>query len=158
MKLFAALSLSSVFVFTIVSCKKEGCTDATATNYNSDAKKDDGSCIYPVVIDPREAFLGNYSVTDSAFGGGTTFVETVTYLLSITTNNTDADTLYLNNLSNEGQNYFAILNGSTFTIPSQSESGPYTLHGSGSFSGNQVTYSTYSGPGNNFLREGSGTK
>lgn len=30
-----------------VSCKKEGCTDETATNYNEDAKKDDGSCIYP---------------------------------------------------------------------------------------------------------------
>ncbi|MBL7899347.1 MAG: hypothetical protein JNJ99_12490 [Crocinitomicaceae bacterium] len=31
-----------------LSCKKEGCTDATATNYNEEAKKDDGSCIYPV--------------------------------------------------------------------------------------------------------------
>ena len=30
-----------------VSCKKEGCTDEAATNYNEDAKKDDGSCIYP---------------------------------------------------------------------------------------------------------------
>ncbi|WP_107037287.1 hypothetical protein [Brumimicrobium mesophilum] len=31
---------------TISSCKKEGCTDATATNYSSDAEKDDGSCVY----------------------------------------------------------------------------------------------------------------
>lgn len=29
-----------------VSCKKEGCTDETATNYNDKAKKDDGSCTY----------------------------------------------------------------------------------------------------------------
>lgn len=28
------------------SCKKEGCTDSTATNYNKKAKKDDGSCEY----------------------------------------------------------------------------------------------------------------
>lgn len=38
-----ALSLS----MGVVSCKKEGCMDATATNFNEDAKKDDGSCVYP---------------------------------------------------------------------------------------------------------------
>jgi hypothetical protein len=27
-------------------CKKEGCTDETALNYNEEAKKDDGSCTY----------------------------------------------------------------------------------------------------------------
>lgn len=34
-------------VVSITACKKEGCTDSTATNYNEDAKKDDDSCIYP---------------------------------------------------------------------------------------------------------------
>ena len=28
------------------SCGTDGCTDPTATNYNSDATKDDGSCDY----------------------------------------------------------------------------------------------------------------
>jgi hypothetical protein len=28
------------------SCKKEGCTDSTASNYDSKAKKNDGSCVY----------------------------------------------------------------------------------------------------------------
>ncbi|WP_035842629.1 hypothetical protein [Crocinitomix catalasitica] len=32
----------------MTSCKKEGCTDAAATNYDEDAKKDDGSCITEV--------------------------------------------------------------------------------------------------------------
>lgn len=30
----------------LVSCKKEGCTDPNASNYNEEAKKDDGSCTY----------------------------------------------------------------------------------------------------------------
>ncbi len=29
-----------------VSCKKKGCTDPTADNFNTDAKKDDGSCTF----------------------------------------------------------------------------------------------------------------
>lgn len=34
-------------VFFSSSCKKKGCTDPTATNYDSKAKKDDGSCVFP---------------------------------------------------------------------------------------------------------------
>lgn len=41
----AALVAASV---SMTSCKK-GCTDETATNYDEKAKKDDGSCEYPVV-------------------------------------------------------------------------------------------------------------
>lgn len=36
-----------IVAMTLNSCKKKGCIDPTATNYNSNAKKDDGSCTYP---------------------------------------------------------------------------------------------------------------
>lgn len=35
-----------VFASALVSCKKEGCTDEKASNFNDEAKKDDGSCKY----------------------------------------------------------------------------------------------------------------
>lgn len=38
--------LMIVTIANFTSCKKEGCTDLDATNYSSDAKKDDGSCVY----------------------------------------------------------------------------------------------------------------
>lgn len=44
------LLLLVVASVSFTSCKKEGCTDAAATNYDSNADKDDGSCTFPVVI------------------------------------------------------------------------------------------------------------
>ena len=41
--------LAGMVAVTAISCKKEGCTDATANNYSEEAKKDDGSCTYDVV-------------------------------------------------------------------------------------------------------------
>jgi hypothetical protein len=40
----------SALTLGAVSCKKEGCTDSTATNYDSKAKKDDGSCTYAAAL------------------------------------------------------------------------------------------------------------
>ena len=50
----------------IGSCKKRGCTDETATNYNVDAKKDDGSCTYIT-----DDYTGTGSITQ---GSATTTV------------------------------------------------------------------------------------
>jgi hypothetical protein len=42
--LVMAIAIGSLTAFN--SCKKKGCTDETATNYNEEAKKDDGTCVY----------------------------------------------------------------------------------------------------------------
>ena len=44
MKKFVTL----LILLVLFGCKKPGCTDPTAINYNSQAEKDDGSCEYPI--------------------------------------------------------------------------------------------------------------
>lgn len=41
-----ALTMSLGFALSISSCKKEGCTDEAATNFDDKAKENDGSCTY----------------------------------------------------------------------------------------------------------------
>ena len=48
---FKLALIAGVVAMTAISCKKEGCTDPLATNYNEEAKKDDESCVYPTVVD-----------------------------------------------------------------------------------------------------------
>lgn len=40
--------MAIIGAMTLVSCKKEGCTNPSAINYSQDADKDDGSCEYEV--------------------------------------------------------------------------------------------------------------
>lgn len=60
---FILASLTLVLGLGLSSCKKKGCMDSTATNYNSSANKDDGSCTYDVggTATAPQPFTPNFS-------------------------------------------------------------------------------------------------
>lgn len=69
--------LTASLAITTVSCKKEGCTDATATNYNDEAKKDDGSCTYAEEPVDENTIMVSSNITSS-----TTWTSGKTYVLT----------------------------------------------------------------------------
>jgi hypothetical protein len=66
-KIKLMLFVGVVFITTtFVSCKKEGCTDIYGSNYDSDAKKDDGSCQYEGTVQ----FWYNQSTSENLLDDG----------------------------------------------------------------------------------------
>ncbi len=132
-----------VVLFIGISCKKEGCIDSTASNYDADAKKDDGSCIYPDPYDARDKYAGSYNVIDSTFLGGP-FYEVKSYALSITLDPIYSDRLFFDNLFDGTDPYYFTIdtNDGSFILPSQQVSGPYYIEGTGTFTGNNLSMET----------------
>lgn len=66
-KLFI-LACVLVATTTFVGCKKEGCTDVYAKNYDSDSKTDDGTCQYEGSVQ----FWYNQSTSENLIDDGST--------------------------------------------------------------------------------------
>lgn len=64
-----------VGTITLSSCKKKGCTDPLANNYNEKAKKDDGSCTF----DPEEP--STEERVSGTITANTTWTANMTYIL-----------------------------------------------------------------------------
>lgn len=56
-KIFLLSLMAVVFTLAIAGCQREGCTDPKATNYDSDAKKDNGTCVYPEPVVPTKVII-----------------------------------------------------------------------------------------------------
>ena len=69
--ILSTLLIATLSVTTFTSCKKKGCVDSNANNYDSEAKKDDGSCTYPTI---SLSTAGDGDVTGS--GGSATATNT----------------------------------------------------------------------------------
>jgi len=70
-----SLLLSGLVLFAATSCKKEGCTDANASNYSEKAKEDDGSCTYDAGSLPT-GYEKFYNITDIYVDGGNVIIKT----------------------------------------------------------------------------------
>ncbi len=77
--MFAGLALLS----TSCTKEKEGCTDSKATNYDAEAKKDNGTCIYPSFTVVKKSIDGNeYQVVSGSFDKDFTFTAANNWMLS----------------------------------------------------------------------------
>ena len=77
-KILLYLFVGLIVGATTVSCKEEGCTDPSAVNYDSDADKDNGSCVYPN-DDNNNSGDNKVKVSDNT--GTTTWSSDSTYIL-----------------------------------------------------------------------------
>lgn len=79
-RIFVLLFLGAITIVSFNSCKKKGCTDETASNYESDAKKDDGSCVYSSGPTQPSSGVKGFSILEKLSGIWTGPVESPTAL------------------------------------------------------------------------------
>lgn len=132
----------------LMSCKREGCTDETAMNYDEKAKVEDLSCTY--YGDP---YIGTYVVEDSLYQPMYSSITTVYQKITIV--GSDESTLYLPNYQGTDDELYLEMSGSTFTIPAQEISGGLTISGSGFFRNDSLFYVI---AGDDYDNRGSGGK
>jgi hypothetical protein len=80
-------AFSVLLIGTTVSCKKKGCMDQNAVNYNSEAKKDDGTCKYTPSISINGNNPENMNVGDTYTDAGASATNKDGSAVTVTTNN-----------------------------------------------------------------------
>jgi len=87
------LALSALLIGTTASCKKKGCMDQDAVNFNSEAKKDDGTCKFTPTITVNGVNPANINVGDSYTDAGATATNKDGSAVNVSTNSqVDAST------------------------------------------------------------------
>lgn len=94
--LFLLIVLLGTIVFSSCS-KKEGCTDPSAENYDPNAEKDNGTCIYKTPT-PPVATSGSVTFTFAHHFAGTTVIDHNLHAPSFSYVNANNDTLSISKL------------------------------------------------------------
>jgi hypothetical protein len=87
MKKTLLLLMLGLGVVSITSCKKKGCTDNGAVNFNSKAKKDDGTCLYKPLLTLNGAAQVTINVSASYTDAGATATNKDGSSVAVTTDN-----------------------------------------------------------------------
>lgn len=139
------MQLSKVMIIALggslmfaTSCKKKGCTNPEATNYSEKAKKDDGSCVLPVVEEETYDIPTTYVFKDENGNSTVSFngqkerldmlSEMVTYMKTANTAGTSVSAQTLKNMyANSGYTWTDAnslgMTGSTKQLKSKTASG-----------------------------------
>ena len=117
----------------LVSCKKEGCTDETALNYDEKANLNDFSCSYA-----GDPFIGAYEITDTLYMPMLSEIAAVYQKVTIVGSN--SDTFYLTDYRNTNYTLFMVIDGPSFTVPEQEIGGSQMVAGVGLFSNDSLYY------------------
>lgn len=143
-----------------LSCKKEGCTDSSATNYNADAKKDDGTCVYATDTATNKApqpgtYTPSYNGTFATLVGIKTISTTSTPIGSVDTEIGTAVAVFSDNggtsfldagtVSINSNDLSIQSNNSYVFTPSQSQPTGLSLSGNVSWSGTGNGWPSFSG-------------
>lgn len=97
---------SSILLFSLPSCKKKGCTDPEALNFDAEAKKNNGTCFYAPPQEKGITFSFSHRVNGSAFifdslenphpSGYLYSIETVKYFISnLALHRDSGDSIYI---------------------------------------------------------------
>jgi len=133
-RLFFINAIAIVSIGTFTSCKKEGCTDPLASNYNPTATKDDGSCetaATAAAIAPPSGYTPTYTGTFAALVGIKTISTTSTPIgpmtteigtaLAVFSEDGGSNFLTAGTVNVDGNNLSAQSNNSYIFTPSQND-------------------------------------
>jgi hypothetical protein len=120
------LSVLLLSLTNLTSCKKKGCTDTLAENYDSKAKKDDGSCTYAATD-----FLGTYNSSKTcSYEPNSTFTMTIK-------EGPSKNEILISNFGDFGLTLKATVNGNNLTFKDNDVDATY--EGTGYLVGNNLT-------------------